>query len=335
MNLTFAQPELLPLLWLVPALAAFCLFRGWYRRRMQRRLGAMEKFERISRIQRPALEWIHALCLLISVAAALLAVARPRAPRTLYEPEHRGLDIVFLLDTSPSMSAQDIQPSRFDKAREVIREFLLRKHSGDRVALVGFSDSSMIYAYLTGDAASLMFYFDYFYAEDESLYGTNLGAAVESGLAAIARDREITPANAGRQALLVLLSDGDDRGGEVAEAVARARDAKVHVYAIGIGTGRGAEIPIRVAGQRQYLVDDRGLRLTSSLQEDTLKSVATGTGARYFRATSGEQVEQALDQVITGERPIQGYRLNQTTQELFPYFLLAAFVAALGAALIP
>lgn len=335
MNLTFAQPDILPLLWLVPVLAVFCLFRGWHRRRMQGRLGQIEAFRRNSRIPRQALDWVHSLCLLLAVASAVLAVARPRLPQAVYEADHRGLDIVFLLDTSPSMSAQDIQPSRFNKAREVIREFLLHKQSGDRVALVGFSDSSMIYAYLTGDAGSLMFYFDYFYTEEESLYGTNLGAAIQSGLAAISRDREITPANAGRQALLVLLSDGDDRGGEVAEAVARAREAKLHVYTVGIGTARGAEIPVRVAGQRQYLMDDRGQRLTSQLHEDGLKSIASTTGARYYRATSGEEIQQALDQVITAERPIQGYRLNQTTRELFPFLLLTAFAAALGVVMIP
>jgi hypothetical protein len=75
LNFTFAQPELLPLLWVVPALAAFCLFRGWHRGRMQRRLGTLETLERTSRIQRPAFEWVHALCLLVAVAAALLAAA--------------------------------------------------------------------------------------------------------------------------------------------------------------------------------------------------------------------------------------------------------------------
>ena len=326
----FAQPERLVLLWILIPVGLAGGYRYLYKRRMRRRLGSLAKLSQISRIPKMPRDAIHTVLLLAVLALTIAALAMPRLERRNYVPVYRGVDMVFLLDISPSMGAGDIQPSRLAKAREIIKEFLLHKENDDRAALVGFSDSSMIYSYLTSDAPSLLFYFDYMETGEESLYGTNVGAALRSGIAVVSRERALNPSAAPRQTALILISDGDDHAGDVAGALEIAKQNKMRVYTIGIGSRQGAPIPIRVAGRQQFLVNERGARLTSALREDILKSIASTSGARYFRASSGEDLRQALAQILVQQRALQGYRQRVVALDLFPYLLTAAFLLSLG-----
>jgi Ca-activated chloride channel homolog len=326
----FGRPDLLWLFRLLIPIAFLAAFRFHLKRKMRRRMGRMEKLGKISRIRNLPREAFHSLTLLAVVALTIGALAEPRLVQTNYEPVYRGVDMVFLLDTSPSMGASDILPSRLAQAREIIKEFLLYKANDDRAALVGFSDSSMIYSYLTSDPASLVFYFDMIDIGEESLYGTNLGAAIRSGMNVVSRERVVNPEAAARQTALILISDGDDHAGEVLEALQEARQMEMKIYAIGIGSRRGAPIPIREAGHPQFLVDEFGTRITSVLHEEILKSIATTTGARYFQATSPEQLKLALSQILVQQRAVQGYQQKDVAWELYPYFLIAAFLGSLG-----
>ena len=92
--------------------------------------------------------------------------------------ERAGVDAVIVLDLSFSMLAEDIVPTRLQKAKDVIRDFIIRKRPEDRIALVSFSETSLILSYLTRDPENLLFYLDYM----EPNYGTNIGRALKSGL---------------------------------------------------------------------------------------------------------------------------------------------------------
>src|SRR3990172_12887570 len=140
----FGRPDLLWLFRLLIPVVLFAAFRFHLKRRMRKRMGRLEKLGRISRIRNLSRDAFHSLTLLAVLALTIGALAEPRLVHRNYEPVFRGVDMVFLLDTSPSMSAADIQPSRIAQARDVIKEFLLYKADDDRAALVGVSDSSMI-----------------------------------------------------------------------------------------------------------------------------------------------------------------------------------------------
>ena len=326
----FGRPDLLWLFWLLIPIALLAAFRFHLKWRMRKRMGRLEKLGKISRIRNLSRDAFHSLALLAVLALTIGALAEPRLVHRNYEPVFRGVDMVFLLDTSPSMGASDIQPSRLAQAREIIKEFLLYKADDDRAALVGFSDSSMIYSYLTSDPASLVFYFDMMDLGEESLYGTNVGAAIRSGVSVVSRERVVNPEAAARQTALILISDGDDHAGEVPEALQEAQQKEMKIYTIGIGSKRGAPIPIREVGRQQFLVDERGARITSELHEELLKSIAASTGARYFRAPSAEQLKLALSQILVQQRAVQGYQQKDVAWELYPYFLIAAFLGSLG-----
>lgn len=326
----FGHPEFLPLFWILPPIAAFAVFRYYYKRRMRQRFGRLEKLRRISRIRPLYRDAIHSSCLLLILALTVSAIVEPRLQRRTYEPVYRGVDMVFLLDTSPSMGAADIQPTRLSAARDIVKDFLLHKENDDRAALVGFSESSMIYSYLTSDPASLLFYFDFMDIGEESLYGTNLGAAIRSGVAVISREHALNPNEPPRQTALILISDGDDHAGEIGAGLQLARQNGMKIYSIGIGSSRGAPIPVRVAGRQEFLVNDRGIRLTSTIHEENLKTIAASTGARYYRASSAEELKMALSQILVQQRAAQGYRQKVAAWDLYPYLLGAAFLMSLG-----
>src|SRR4029077_10892392 len=127
-------------------------------------------------------------------------------------------DLVIMLDRSASMNARDIAPSRFARATQEIRNLVRRKPDGiDRIALIGFADAAVVLSYLTEDADSLLFYFDWIDRDPTPLFGTNLGEALTSAMDVARKDDRPT------RKIFLVVSDGEDFGPELRRAVAAVR----------------------------------------------------------------------------------------------------------------
>src|SRR4029434_10402891 len=238
--------------------------------------------------------------------------------------------------------ARDILPSRFVRATEELRTLLLQKPEGiDRIALVGFADSSLVLSYLTDDVESVMFYLDRIDEDALVLFGTNIGAALKSAMDVAKKDDRRT------RKRFLLLSDGEDYGTELNAALDALRAGGYRVDCIGIGSDGAVPIPltasdgedsflrddsgrrvttqyeeatlVRVAattggpdgrvpipltasdGEDSFLRDDSGRRVTTKYEEATLVRVAATTGGRYVRSTTGTALERAMSAFGRGE----------------------------------
>ncbi|HMB52572.1 MAG TPA: VWA domain-containing protein, partial [Thermoanaerobaculia bacterium] len=190
--------------------------------------------------------------LAVAVAGTALALARPRWGGVEQEVERRGVDVVFVLDSSLSMSARDVVPSRLGVAESVIRT-LVRQMPGNRVALVQAEGSGVVLTPLTLDGAVIDLLLDAVEPGSLPKPGTELAPSLDSAL-------ELYAETGPEHRVLVLLSDGEDHGGRLDAEVERLRREGVVVIAIGVGTLPGAPIPLpRVAGRRDdYKRDDAG-----------------------------------------------------------------------------
>jgi Ca-activated chloride channel family protein len=266
---------------------------------------------------------------LVAAAALVFALMRPQVLLTRRVADYERQDLIVMLDRSVSMRARDVTPSRFSRATLELRNFLRQKPEGiDRIGLVGFADSAVVLSYLTGDAESLLFYLDWLDGdprESSAMFGTNLGAALKSARDIATRDDRPS------RKLFLIVSDGEDYGSELRDALDLFRAEGRRVDTIGIGSDAAVPIPLPSEGEDTYLLDDAGRRVTTRFAEATLRRVAATTGGRFIRSTSGTELARALSEVAQGERRQIGWRTSTEYRDIYSIGLAAA--AAAGAVL--
>jgi Ca-activated chloride channel homolog len=263
-------------------------------------------------------------------AALIAAVAQPRVQRDARRPVKRRQDVVFLLDASPSMRARDVHPSRIERAKEEIRHFVAdRGDLVDRIGLVTFAGSSVITSYLTAELDDVAFYLDFMEVVPSVSYGTNFGAALTGGLALVSKEAEAAKKE-GRedtsQKVFFLLSDGEDFGLELEQAIRQTVAAAIPVYAVGIGSSRDAPIPLKVGDTETLLRDESGAIVSARFDESSLRRIAVVTGGRYYRSYSGTELAEVVTEFLESGRELVGQEAIQEPVDLYPKLLLTGAV---------
>lgn len=324
----FVWPHNLWLLALLPVVLALWRVSVGHKLRARARFEDFLKLARVSRATTARYEGARLLLLLGAVTALVLALARPQAELERERPVYRGQDAVLILDTSLSMQATDVHPSRKERAKEEIRNFLLNRGSlVDRIGLVTFSGTSLILSYLTTDVETILFYLSFMDVTPRVSYGTNIGAALQSALALLDKEARVA-ADAGRDdpnnKVFLLLADGEDYGAELDQAVGRTVAAGIPVYAVGIGSEHDAAIPMQTADSQYLLHDDQGELVSARFDESTLRSIAQVTGGRYYRSHTGADLDRVMADFLEGERQVLRYEPLVERVDLYPELLAGA-----------
>jgi Ca-activated chloride channel family protein len=322
--MTFLRLEFLGWWQLLPVLVVFWALRYYYVARMRRKSAVAGRFAPLSRRSGWMRETAVLALILLTAGSLVFALLRPQALLTRRTPEYERQDLVVMLDRSVSMRAHDVSPSRSSRATLEIQNFLQNKPEGiDRVGLVGFSGSSLILSYLTRDLNAIAFYLEWIRNDPQTLLGTDIGAAMKNAREVARKDDRPT------RKLFLLISDGEDYGAELARQMASYRADGQRVHTIGIGSNDAVPIPVIEAdGKEAVLRDEAGGVVTTQFSEDTLRQIALETGGRYVRSTTGRELASALEDIVKGERAIQGWK---TTTEYRDLYLAALAVAAAGA----
>lgn len=226
--------------------------------------------------------------ILISLAILLgiVALMDPLFGEEKVQVKREGVDIVYALDLSNSMNAEDIAPSRLEKAKKIISESI-QNLGGDRVGLIVFAADAYKISPLTNDYAAIQSYIESASPELISQQGTNFFAVVDKAIELF----ENTPTT---KKLLVILSDGEDNENSVSQATDLADKNEIHIVTMGFGTEPGSPIPQHIGGFQEYKMDRHGETVISKLQEDDLKSLADTSSGVYIRV---EQNKEALTQL--------------------------------------
>ena len=275
--MVWRTPQFLWLLFCIPLVAGLLM---WALRRRRR---ALEQFAQASLL--PVLtpdtdqrsHYWRAGLLVGALTLLILALAGPRWGFQWEEVRREGADIVVALDTSRSMLATDITPTRIDRAKLALRDFV-QHLQGDRIGLVAFAGSAFIQCPLTLDYGAFL----------ESLRsvtvgiipkgGTALGEAITTGLAAF----ENQP---GRHHALLIITDGEDHDGQIQAAGQQAAAKGIKIYTVGVGSPEGELIPLNADGRRSFLKDRQGQVVKSRLDTETLQQIALTTGGAYVYDT--------------------------------------------------
>ena len=219
----------------------------------------------------------------------IFAASGPQIGTRVAPVERKGIDLVFALDVSESMNAQDVKPSRLEKAKFEISQ-MINQLKGDRVGLIVFAGSSHLYLPLTSDYEAAQLFLDAIDTKMIPTQGTDLSTALRTAISAFNEESE-------KYKVMVLVTDGEDHEGAAVELVSKAYKLGIIAHVVGVGTLKGSLIPIN--DKSSYKRDKKGILITSKLNEAMLTELADAGGGIYSRFNNREakykEIMQAVD----------------------------------------
>jgi Ca-activated chloride channel family protein len=229
---------------------------------------------------------------LAAVACLFVALAGPLVGYYWEKISRRGIDIVFAIDTSRSMSTPDVKPDRLTRAKLAIDDFAGHL-DGDAVGIVAFAGRAFLVCPITLDYGAFHETLSSIDTNTIPRGGTNISRGIEQAQAALRR-------RPGSDKILILVTDGEDlEGSALTAARSAAQQDGLKIYTVGVGTAAGDLIPIPPAEGGGFVKDDTGAFVKSRLDEPALKAIAAASGGIYAPlGAQGEGVEAIFKSVF-------------------------------------
>lgn len=314
---------------LVPLLALLYWYASRRGRALLDRFGDHHLVRRLrSSVNAAAVRWKGAL-VLGAVALLGFALARPQFGTRVETLRRQGQDVMVALDVSRSMYAEDVAPNRLERARIEIGR-IVQRLDGDRIGLVAFAGDAFVQSPLTADYGAAMMFLAAMDPTLMSTQGTDLARAVAVAVEAL----DETPAE---NRIVVIVTDGEDHEGGLAEAIAAATEAQVTIHTVGVGSVEGVPLPDPegVEARGRFRRDDQGNVITTRLNETALQDLALQTGGEYHRIGLGAGgLERLVERIEDGGREVESREVTQF-EEQFQIFLGAALLLLVVEFIVP
>ena len=326
----FAQP-----IWLLAGLTACAALVWQFRRFDQRQRVALTQFASARLLPKLASsistsrKLTKRVLFTLGVAFIFIALARPQVGFEFQETHRKGLELLFAVDTSKSMLAQDVKPDRLTRAKLAVTD-LVSKLNGDGVGLIAFAGSSFLQCPITLD-------YDAF---RESLDALDVNVIPRGGTdiaSAIHETEAVFKTRTAADKILILITDGEDLGGEAITAAQSAAKNGVKIFTVGVGSTTGELVPVPSEnGGTDFAKDENGRPVKSHLDETTLKKIAETTGGLYQPlGAQGEGLTNIYERGLTSfTRQDLKAREARIPLEKFHWALLGALLCFIGELLI-
>ena len=284
----FEEPTYLYLLLLLPFLAAFYLYSNYRRRKAIRKFGdpvlMAQLMPDVSKYRPDVKFW------LVFAAIGLFAVllARPQFGSKLETVKRQGAEVMIALDISNSMLAQDVQPSRLEKAKRLVAQ-LVDKMENDKVGMIVFAGDAFTQLPITSDYISAKMFLESINPSLISKQGTAIGAAINLAT------RSFTPQEGVGRAVIVI-TDGENHEGGAVEAAKAAAEKGIQVSVLGVGMPDGAPIPVE--GTNDFRRDRDGNVVVTRLNEQMCQEIAQAGDGIYVRVDNSNAAQKVIAQEI-------------------------------------
>jgi Ca-activated chloride channel family protein len=322
-----AHPQFLYLLLIIPLLV---LLFAYARQRKKKALSSFGDFGLVMRLMPEYSGTRQVLKFIIwSVAWIFLVIgiSDPQTGSKLEKIKRKGVDMVFALDVSNSMLAQDITPNRLERAKQAIVH-LLGKLETDRVGLVIFAGKAYIQMPLTTDYSATRLFLSNINPGMVPVQGTAIGDAIETSASCFGNTKQ--------SKAIIVITDGENFEDNATEAARAAASKGIRVYTIGIGLPEGAPIPV-YSGNTQigYKKDASGTTVITRINEPMLQDVAKAGNGIFVRANNSQSgVQEVFDQINKLEKAEYNEAFFSDYEDRFQFFILAALILILGEVLI-
>ena len=287
------QPIYFYVLFALPAIIAVYLLVVLWKKRAQRSFANNTLLDVLSpskSIFKGSLKLVLALLVL---ACMSLALVNPKVGTKLETVKREGVDVVFALDVSTSMLAEDIAPNRLEKSKQLVRQ-IINTLAGDRIGIIGYAGSAFPQVPITTDFSSARLFLSGMNTNMVSSQGTAMTQAIEM---AETYYNDIEQKNR----VLFLISDGEDHQGDYASIAAQANEKGIKIYTIGVGTPAGARIPIKRGGLVQsYKRDKDNQVVITKLNKETLQEIAQAANGEYLDGSNTKELVEQVQNILAG-----------------------------------
>ena len=318
----FHSVELLHLLWLVPMVIGLLLYAASKRQQALARLFQNGMLTRVQPALQRSSRFRQAFLVVAALVFLVVGLARPAWNKKETTVKRAGRDVVFLLDVSRSMLAEDLAPNRLERAKLAILD-CIDKLQGDRVGLLAFAGTTVVKCPLTLDYGFFRMATEGIAIDSVSVGGTLIGDALRQALGQVFDKRDIKYKD------IVLITDGEDHESFPVEAAKLAGKQGVRLIIVGLGDEQeGQRIPIVDAAGRRTFLKHEGREVWTRLDRDTLRKMAATTpGGRYLPVATGtiDLGEVYRDLIATAEKKeLEDQKINRY-EEKYQIFLGIAF----------
>lgn len=274
----FAQPDMLYLLLLIPVMIIIWIIGARRRRIARERFGEAALINRLSPDYSAGRMALKFFLRLLALTFAVLLISRPQFGSKLEEVKREGVEVIIALDVSNSMLAEDISPSRLERAKQAIAQ-LVDQLRDDKIGLILFAGDAYTQIPVTNDYLSAKMFLESAGPDVVSKQGTAIGSAIDLGM------RSFSPESS-RSRALIIITDGENHEDDAIAMAKNAAEKGIVIYTIGIGSPTGSPVPLTVNGRKEFLKDRDGNTVISKLDEKGLQEIASATGGRYVRANN-------------------------------------------------
>jgi Ca-activated chloride channel family protein len=281
------------LLCLIPVLIVLFLGLSYWRYRAQKKYAAKQMLGLLI----PDRSWFKPILKLVTVCLGIvflvLALVNLKAGEKIETVNREGVDIVFAVDVSKSMLAEDIAPNRLEKSQRLVTE-IINNLASDRIGLIAYAGSAVPQLPITTDYGSAKMFLQSLNTELISSQGTAINEAIQLAESYYSDDTEAAK-------ILVIISDGEDHEGESVAVAEAAAEKGIRIITIGVGTEAGARIPIKRDGiVREFKKDRDGKTVMTKLHPETLKEISEAGNGVYIDGTVTATVIEELKKELSG-----------------------------------
>ncbi len=288
------EKSYLYLLAIIPLLVLLFLYVQYWKRKKQREFGDLDLVKKLSpqrSVFKPTLKFAIQL---VALAGLILGLVNPKIGTKMETIKREGIDIVFAMDVSKSMLAEDVAPNRLEKSKQIVSQ-IINQLGNDRIGIVAYAGSAFPVLPITTDYSVSKMFLQSMNTSIVSSQGTSLEDAIKLSSTYFDKGNKTSK-------LLILISDGEDHSEGANDAAAEANKNGMKIITIGVGTEKGGPIPIKQNGIVQsFKRDNNNEVVITKLNQESLKEIAKATKGGYVNGNSTKEVlayvKKALDNI--------------------------------------
>ena len=283
----FEDPIYLYLLAVIPVLAVIRWLMVRQQKKRLRQFGdpdlVKELMPDVSRF-RPLVKFC---ILLMALSLLIVMLARPQFGTKISHEKRTGIETIIAMDISNSMLAEDVTPSRLDRAKMMV-ENLVDNFTNDKIGLIVFAGDAFIQLPITSDYVSAKMFLSSIDPSMMATQGTDIATAISMASRSFTQEEGIGKA-------IIVITDGEDHEGGALEAAKEAKDRDHRVYVLGVGSPKGAPIPI---GNGDFMKDNTGQTVMTGLNEEMCRQIAQAGGGAYIHVENNSSAQEKLDEEL-------------------------------------